>query len=370
MNSRKWILAFCATNALSAASFEADSARGARLFETLSCIQCHSVSGKGGSIAPDLGRLVDRNFNPASLAATMWNHAPAMWSSMRERQIAAGTLDERGAGDLFAYFYSARFFDKPGDASRGKRLFSERRCTGCHGLTSPVRPSVRPASQWTVLSDSIALAEAMWNHRYRMMSDAEKIRWPDLSAQDLSDILVYLRNLPSPPLRKAEFRIGAGADGSAVFNAKGCAGCHRTGALLATKLQKQTLTEIAASMWNHAPKMAAAGAPPVQFDAGEMRELLGFLWAERFFENSGRASTGQRVFAAKQCSVCHNDPASGAPSLAGRQFSGASMVAALWHHGPAMLEQMKTRHVGWPRFEGSQMSDLIAFLNSSRQGKQ
>ena len=76
-----------------AAGFTADSARGERLFQTLSCIQCHSVGGSGGSSAPDLGRTEDRGFTPASLAATMWNHAPAMWASMREHQIVAGELD-------------------------------------------------------------------------------------------------------------------------------------------------------------------------------------------------------------------------------------------------------------------------------------
>ena len=73
-----------------AADFSADSARGRQLFETLSCVQCHSVNGKGGSIGPDLGRIVDRGFTPASLAATMWNHAPAMWAAMRQQGIRAG----------------------------------------------------------------------------------------------------------------------------------------------------------------------------------------------------------------------------------------------------------------------------------------
>ena len=49
----------------------ADSARGATLFETLACGQCHSVNGKGARIGSDLGGFVDRNFTPAALAATM-----------------------------------------------------------------------------------------------------------------------------------------------------------------------------------------------------------------------------------------------------------------------------------------------------------
>jgi cytochrome c553 len=43
-----------------AAVVAADSAWGSRLFESLACVQCHSVNGKGGRTGPDLGRLVDR----------------------------------------------------------------------------------------------------------------------------------------------------------------------------------------------------------------------------------------------------------------------------------------------------------------------
>jgi mono/diheme cytochrome c family protein len=350
-----------------AASIAADSARGAKLFETLRCVQCHSVNGRGGTAAPDLGRLVDRSFTPATLAATMWNHAPAMWASMHQRDIRAGDLDAQAAADLFAYFYSARFFDKLGDASRGKQAFTERGCASCHGLTNFVRPLVKPVAQWDVLRDPVALAEAMWNHRARMAEEAgaKRVRWPELSNQDLADILVYLRNLPSPPSKPAVFSIGDGSDGEAVFNSKGCSGCHRSGSALERRIKGETLTDIAAAMWDHAPRMEAAGAAPVKLEPGEMRQLLSYLWAKQFFEDSGNPAAGRRVFVAKRCATCHEDASSGAPRLAGsgRVFSGASMVSSLWHHGPRMLDQMNAKSIPWPRFEGTQMSNLIAYLN-------
>jgi hypothetical protein len=40
------------------------------------------------------------------------------------------------------------------------------------------------------------------------------------------------------------------------------------------------------------------------------------------------------------------------------------MVAALTHHGPAMLDRMQEKHIVWPRFSGAEMSDLIAYLNT------
>jgi mono/diheme cytochrome c family protein len=73
---------------------------------------------------------------------------------------------------------------------------------------------------------------------------------------------------------------------------------------------------------------------------------------------------GQRAYTSKHCAICHNDPASGAPKLAGRVFSEAGLVSALWHHGPLMLDQMQTKMIKWPRFASQDMGNLIAYLNS------
>ena len=147
---------------LRAAENTADSDRGAGLFVTLSCVQCHSINGTGGEVAPDLGRMVDRDFTPATLAATMWNHAPTMWAAMRDQNIQAGDLDEQAAADLFAFFYAAHFFDRPGDAARGKRLFESKHCSECHGLTVAKLPAAKPVSQRDPIGQPMARSSAMW----------------------------------------------------------------------------------------------------------------------------------------------------------------------------------------------------------------
>jgi cytochrome c2 len=350
------------------ADFIADSARGRELFGTLSCVQCHSVNGKGSSVGPDLGRIVDRGFTPATLAATMWNHAPAMWAAMRQQDIRAGDLNERAAADLFAYFYSARFFEMPGDAARGKRAFAARGCSNCHGLQQGLLPRIKPVSQWESLGDPVALTEAMWNHAPLMLAESQLKRqpWPTLGAQELTDILVYLRNVSFPPAKTPSFQIGAGADGEAVFRAKGCVGCHSFVSQLSKNTSGKTLTEVAAAMWNHEPLLSKAGSTPAKFAPGEMGDLLGYLWAQQFFEDAGSTAAGRRVFVSKRCASCHED-SSKAPKL-GRAggCNGATMVSALWRHGPSMLGQMKKQGVAWPRFEGSQMADLIAYLNAKK----
>jgi cytochrome c2 len=364
--NRFTILVLAVSTATRGADYLADSVRGRQLFESLSCVQCHSVNGTGGSLGPDLGRMVDRGFTPASLAATMWNHAPKMWAAMRQQRVAEGVLTEKDAANLFAYFYSARFFEPPGDAARGKRAFTARGCSNCHGLKESILPRVKPVSQWESLGDPVALTEAMWNHAPTMLAEAKlkQQAWPALSSQELSDILVYLRNLPFPPSKAPAFQIGSDADGEAVFKARGCAGCHPSVTELAARTEGRTLTEVAAAMWNHEPIMSRAGATPVRFAPDEMRDLLGYLWAQQFFQDAGAPSAGRRVFTSKQCASCHD--AGKAPKLSGGGFNGASMVSALWRHGPSMLSQMQKERVQWPRFEGSQMADLIAYLNTKK----
>ena len=36
------------------------------------------------------------------------------------------------------------------------------------------------------------------------------------------------------------------------------------------------------------------------------------------------------------------------------------MVSVLWAYGPRMLDQMKTKGLGWPRFDGSPVADLVS----------
>jgi len=353
---------------LEAATIAADSNRGARLVETLSCVQCHAINGAGGKVAPDLGRSVDRNFTPAKLAATMWNHAPAMWAAMKERSVLAGDLNDQAAADLFAYFYSVRFFEKPGDAARGKSLFDSKHCSLCHGLTQAKLPAARPVSKWESIGQPIVLASAMWNHGASMRGEfaGHGLKWPDLTSQDLADILVYLRNLTPAQTAAPRVEISSGTEGEALFRSKGCAECHSGSHGLAGRMKGKTLTDVAAAMWSHQPRMAAA---PSQLTPGEMREIASYLWAAQFFEDAGDVAAGRRVFTAKRCTACHEDTANGAPKLLGKTFTGATMVSALWRHGPQMLEQMKAKRVPWARFEAVQMSDLIAFLNSGRGSK-
>jgi mono/diheme cytochrome c family protein len=354
-----------------AARLPADSGRGKQLFATLGCAQCHTAGGSGGSTAPDLSKLADRNFTPSRLAATMWNHAPGMQASMRVRGIGGGGLDGQGSADLFAYFYSTRLFERAADAGRGKRLFTEKRCADCHGLTRSPNPEAKSIAEWDALGNPIALVDAMWNHAASMRQEfaKRKIEWPELSSQDLADMLIYLRNAPgSRAAAEGRLEITSSDTGERLFASKGCAGCHSLTARvpLTARLKGATLTDIAVAMWNHSSKMAA---DPARLSVEQMRDLTSYLWADQFFEDSGRAPAGRRVFGSKGCANCHEASKDGAPKLVGtgREFSGATMTAAVFNHGGAMVDQMRSKGIPWPRFESTEMADLIAYLNSGKK---
>jgi mono/diheme cytochrome c family protein len=357
--------------ALQGAEISADSTRGAQVFELQVCVECHALNGVGPSIGPDLSRLADRGFTPASLAATIWNHAPAMWVEARLRSTPRPAMDAQQAADLFAFFYSLRFFEEPGDAGRGKALFSERKCASCHGLTTVKLPGAKPLSEWTLSGDPLELVETMWNHSTTMRAEMERahIRPPRLSGQELADLLVYIRSVRGVPRSTGVFQPSSPEQGAELFDSKGCAACHGPVTRFSIAVRGNTLTDVAAEMWNHGIDMS----PKTQaFEPGQMRSIASYIWSRRMTGNSGSGKTGANVFVAKKCSVCHDDATSGAPALTGNMnASAATMLSALTRHGPAMLDQMREKKIAWPQFSTSEMTDLIAYLNvrKARNGK-
>jgi mono/diheme cytochrome c family protein len=354
-----------ACGALAAGVLPGDAKRGEQLFQTEQCVQCHSINGRGGTVGPDLARRIDRDYTPAVMASLMWNHAPAMWTAMAKQGVRKGQLSEESAADLFAYFVSARYFEKPGDAGRGKAAFASKHCADCHGLTSSPDAAAPPVAKWESLADPVVLAQQMWNHGPQMKAEfaKRKLQRPALTGQELTDMLVYLQNLPETRHLATNFLFPPSDSGVKLFDSKGCSGCHNGKLALETRLRNQSLTQIAADMWDHQPSMKD---PPPTLSQEEMRQIIGYIWARQYFRGDGNAERGKKVFAEKNCEQCHNDPSSGAPKLAkGKDgYSDITMVSALWDHGPQMLGRMKQRNLEWPRFTAQQMTDLIAYLNA------
>lgn len=359
------LVAAAATAQASAPVIAGDARRGEEVFRAQGCVECHRVRGTGAVVsrAPDLGLRQGRDMSPAAFAALMWNHAPTMWKAMDSQRVERRPLSSQDAADLFVYFYAVGFFEPPGDAGRGKALFRDKGCEGCHAAGK-----ARPVSEWSAVDDPIRLAGQMWNHATRMQEAMGKqnIPSPVLTAQDLRDLCVYAQTLPQARGRTPDFKLERPETGEGVFRTKGCAECHTGRQALEGKLGQKSLTEIAAALWNHSPRMIQM-PPPLSEE--EMRQLLSYVWAKQFLDGDGNASRGKGVFSRKNCAVCHAGGSAGAPPLpAAAGASSSSMIAGLWGHGPAMLAEMRNRKLPWPRFRASEMADLVAYLNAPPSG--
>jgi mono/diheme cytochrome c family protein len=208
-----------------------EAKRGEQLFRTQQCIHCHSLNGQGGTYAPDLARRIDRNYNPSVMASVMWNHAPQMWAGMKRENLAQPQLSPEQAADLFAFFVSARYFEPRGDAGRGKQLFASKDCADCHGITDSKSSGAPPVVKWESLADPVVLVQQMWNHSATMTAalSRRKIGRLMLAPQDLTDILVYLQNLPQTRQMASSFSLPPSDSGAELFRSKGCTECHLPG---------------------------------------------------------------------------------------------------------------------------------------------
>lgn len=344
---------------------DADARRGGEFFRAQGCENCHSVKGTGAAKAPDLGRRLDRDYTPAGIAARMWSHAPVMWAAMAKDNVSVPQVTGGQAEDLFAFFYAARYFERPGEAERGKRLFQEKHCIECHSVSGTGGAVGPPVEKWESLQGPILLIRQMWNHQSQMHNEmaARGIAWPQLTSQDLTDLLVYLQNLPQTRGTELMMELPSSGDGATLFREKGCIGCHVGKLALENRLADSTLTEIAASMWDHAPEMRQ---PAPILSQGEWQQLVSYVWAKQFFGNRGDAAKGRKVYEAKKCGSCHDDASSGAPHLSkpSEPYSAISMVQVLWVHGPAMLRKMQDKHMVWPQLSQNEMANLTSYLNS------
>lgn len=354
------LLALSFAIGVSAATIPGDAGKGAEVFKSQKCIACHSINGEGGKSAPDLAKRPLGKYSPAMMAEAIWNHGPQMWTAMEAAGIASPRLTHEQSADLFAYFYAFRYFEEPGDAARGKKLFDYKGCIGCHAAGS----NAPPITKWESVTDSIQLARAMWNHAPKMQAAiGGNMTFPQLTAQDMSDILVYVQGQPGFRKAPRKFAPASAKTGELLFKEKGCAGCHTGNKSLQGKLQGKTMAGLAAEMWNHAPQMRGKAR---ELRPEEMTRLVGYLWSIQYFDPPGDPAKGNKVVEEKGCNGCHGAAGGAAPpfsKLAGK-LDSIEFVSATWRHGPDMLKQMRQKNVEWPRFQDKQLADVLAYINS------
>lgn len=364
-----------------ASYLQGDPARGGRVFFDKGCGHCHAISGQGGTTAPDLGKSPERHHTLAELVGVMWNHAPQMWQKMAESGVRFPRLAERDMLDVFAFLYIARYLDESGDPERGQRLLEEKKCTQCHSLRGTGGHVAPELSKWGRFEHPIVWACAMWNHAPAMAAKMQEkgISWPQFEGNEMVDLLYYIRGATKTPRKTESDLFPADPDrGREVFEEKGCGRCHAVHGegpdigpdLSAPGLEPRTPIQLAGSMWNHSPEMwqtmADRHIPRPEFTEREIADLVVYLYALRYFDEPGDPATGRAVFDHKHCSRCHTAERLIGPSIErwrGR-LSPVTMAYIMWLHGPKMYDRMKSMGVEWPKFEGTEMVDLIAFVNA------
>ena len=165
--------------------------------------------------------------------------------------------------------------------------------------------------------------------------------------------------------------------GSRVFGSKGCVQCHavngvggKVAADLGRVAKPRTFYDLASAMWNHLPEMAAQmrklkkSAP--ELSSRETGDLIAFLATVNYFDPGGDGNAGKKIFADKQCVICHQIEGVGGvfgPSLDSVvQFGPIFFAATMWNHGPSMAEAMQARGIKRPVFSANELRDLIAYV--------
>jgi len=175
--------------------------------------------------------------------------------------------------------------------------------------------------------------------------------------------------------------------GAHLFAEKGCVRCHAlsgdassVGPDLGRLHFRGSVMDLAGTFWNHAPlmreKMLDMKIRPPTLTSQEMANLFAFLTAYRYYLTEvGQAANpvaGKAIFVEKRCDRCHVDNAWDTPgpdlSRYRGRYSAISLAQTMWNHGEEMATVMRTHREPWPKFEGRQMGDLLAFLQTGAGG--
>ena len=351
------------------------------------CGHCHSVNGFGGKLAPDLGYAGTPQAGITQLVSAMWNHAPRMWERMRAEKMAYPDLRDEEMAHLFAFLYTARYVDEPGDQSKGQELFHAKGCAHCHTVRGGegVGPDLAEVKG---VDTPIRWTEAMWNHAPAMEKMAEKmgVTWPHFEGREMNDLLAYIRANSSAPRRETELLPADPNRGWKVLRAKSCIECHavkgkggRVGPELGPNHQQPlTVVQFSGLMWNHSPEMwrvaEARSIPRPTFQGREIADVVAFLSTLRYFEPPGSPHIGETIFGDRGCDRCHGARAEGGkggPALRGHGqiTTEITLATALWQHGPKMYQRTQQLGRPWPVLQEEDVGDIVAFLNSSPEEK-
>jgi len=173
--------------------------------------------------------------------------------------------------------------------------------------------------------------------------------------------------------------------GRSTFVAKGCARCHaiyghgfgdtkpKGGPDLGKRGVYGTYMELAASMWNHFPDMVRKareqGKQFPSFSDQDVNDVISFLAYIRYRGQPGNERTGRKLLRQKNCMKCHAIGGEGGDK--GPDFTKSDdyltplgLAAAMWNHGPNMMDIFTDNNIKRPALTGPDIVDLSAGIRS------
>lgn len=355
--------------------------KGQIVFEEKGCVECHAISGYGGTAGPDLSK--EQYFGSVlELASIIWNHAPQMNRKFRQMRMDRPVLSETEMMDLFGFLYYLRYLGEPGGVAKGMKLLETKGCIKCHrvaGQGGTVGPDLDQVQRYAA---PLYMVQAMWNHGPAMQEEIIKSRipYPALTGQDVIDIAAYLRQAT---VGTTAIRMSPGdpSKGRVVFEEKHCNKCHLVegkariiGPSLSGIKLKKGVTEIASLMWNHGQVMIEymkkENIAWPHFEGNEMADLIAYLYFLGFEDKPGSEQRGEQIFRGKGCITCHQRGGKGkGPDMASiKQIdTPIRMIQLMWNHAGEMEDLLIMQNRKWPTLSTNEMRDLYAYLRKVGQ---
>ena len=365
-----------------------DPTKGARLFTGKGCVRCHALKGEGGKIGPDFGR-VDLGDTQLDLAAKLWNHIPSMIIGMERAKIIKPNLTGEEFTEISAYLYFLKFFDEPGNPTRGRFVFNEKGCNICHPLSGKGKKGERGLNELHQNLSPVFLSQVIWNHGPNMIAEMVKlgIKWPEFKGTEMMDLLEYIKTNAKGGLKEAAFITpGNPKEGKQVFTSKGCIKCHAIrgeGGKEAEDLGKRaktfykSLTQIASSMWNKGPtvlaKMSQTQMGIPKFTPKEMADLIAYLYSLHFTDEPGNPTSGKKIFSDMGCAKCHGEDGKRGIlihvdlSKYQKAPNPIDIVAGIWNHSAEIDKAMREKGIPWPRFKKGELADLLEYIRTPKK---
>jgi len=367
-----------------------DPTKGVRLFETKGCVKCHSLKGEGGKIGPDFGRI-DLGETQLDLAAKLWNHIPSMIDGMERVKIVKTKLTGEEFSAISAYLYFLKFFDEPGNPTRGRSVFNEKGCSLCHPLSGKGKKGEKGLDEFPQNISPIFLSQVIWNHGAVMISEMVRlgIKWPEFKGTEMMDLLEYIKlNAKGGSKESAYVNPGNPKEGKQVFIKKGCIKCHaikgeggKNGEDLGKKAKQfyKSLTEIASIMWNKGPsvfsKMSQTEVGIPKFTAKEMADLISYLYFLHFIDDPGNPVNGKKIYTQLGCSKCHglNGTKGDLMHIDLSKYENTQnrmdIVAGIWNHGEDIEKAIREKGLSWPRLKKGEMADVLEYIRKPKSRK-